>query len=204
MGPVLDFKAGKLRPGTQRDFSNPPLSSLLKPPYPGQSWAGCWVPELSLTLPDPQGLCFQSSNQNPSLHPAHIRPGPPLAPGGHQHFFQRSQDTGYLCLVMSHLLILTAVKSLLCHLPHTATPHSTQPLPSLCLTWFLPLVSTPGCRLGHTLTRSPLRSDLCTAPCCPQSPSRGPPGLCTTWPHSPQHSTPTATHGSAISRMCSF
>lgn len=29
---------------------------------------------------------------------------------------------------MSHLLILTAVKSLLCHLPHTASPHSTQPL----------------------------------------------------------------------------
>lgn len=105
---------------------------------------------------------------------------------------------------MSHLLILTAVKSLLCHLPHTASPHSTQPLPSLCLTWLLPLVSTPGCRLGHTLTWSPLCSDLCTAPCCPQSPSRGPPGLSTAWPHSPQHSTPTATHASAISRMCCF
>lgn len=101
-------------------------------------------------------------------------------------------------------LILTTVKSPLCHLPHTAPPHQASAQPLLDLA---PASALHTCLqfMAHTdqVTLSK-GSDLCTAPCCPQSLSRGPPGPSTAWPHSAQHSTAPATHSSAISRMCCF
>lgn len=118
------LKQGNRGQGPRGTCSKPPLSSLLKPPYPGQSWAGCRVPELSLTLPDPQGLCFQSSNQNRSLHPAHIRPGALLGARGTPAFL--SEKPGHRVPVPSYV---PSPHPYSCDVPPLSpSPHGHSPL----------------------------------------------------------------------------
>ena len=94
--------------------------------------------------------------------PGRPPPGAPKAPtptthsargsteeGPRHPSFGEARTQGALTRVTSPLLVL-------CPFPHTATPHPSQSLPSLCLAWLLPPVSTPSSthlpKAGHALT----------------------------------------------------
>ena len=113
-------------------------------PCPGPDWGwvlgpraesgpGCPPPRGGPKTPTPTTHSARGSAEEGPRHPS----------------FGEARTQGALTRVTSPLLVL-------CPFPHTASPHPSQSLPSLCLAWLLPPVSTPRSthlpKSGHALT----------------------------------------------------